>query len=90
MTDIRINTGEVEGVSARFVKERGDLEALVGEARAQMNALEGGFRGRRAQKIFSEWGEMQPSLRNAVDVLQRAGDLLKRAATSFGQADETV
>lgn len=87
MTQISINTDEVVSAASRFDKERGDLEALLGNARALMNNLQGQFKGQRAQKIFGTWQDIQPSLNGAVQALEAAGKLLKQAAADFSQAD---
>jgi WXG100 family type VII secretion target len=87
MTQITINTDEVTGASSRFDKERGDLELLLGSTRAMMNNLQAQFKGRRAQKVFGAWQDMQPSLNNAVQALETAGKILKQAAADFSQAD---
>lgn len=87
MTVIRIDTGDVEAKGSQFLAKRGDLESLVSQAKSLMSSLEGQFTGQRASAIFSEWGGMQPNLQAAIDTLQQAGDLLKRASVDFTTAD---
>jgi WXG100 family type VII secretion target len=87
MTQITINTEEVLGAATRFDKERGDLEALLTSTRGLMNNLQNQFRGRRAQRVFAAWQDMQGSLNGAVQALETAGRLLKQAASDFSQAD---
>lgn len=84
---IRIDTGQVQGVGTQFMSRQSDLEALVTQARALMNSLEGQFTGTRAQRIFQEWQQMQPSLNSAVQSLGQAGQLLQRASTAFSETD---
>jgi WXG100 family type VII secretion target len=87
MTVIRIDTAQVESTGSQFISKRGELEALVSQAKSMMTTLQGQFTGTRAQRIFSEWEGMQPSLQSAIQTMEQAGTLLKRAATDFGQAD---
>jgi WXG100 family type VII secretion target len=84
---IRIDTSQVAGVGSQFMGRQSDLEALVTQARSLMNSLEGQFTGNRAQRIFAQWQEMQPSLNAAIQSLGAAGQLLQRAATAFGETD---
>jgi WXG100 family type VII secretion target len=87
MTVIRIDTGDVQRVGGKFVGMSGELNTLVGQAKTMMNNLQGQFTGQRAQAIFSEWEGMQPSLRNAVSTLEKAGGLLNKASEDFTQVD---
>lgn len=87
---IRIDTGQVVGVGSQFMARQSDLEALVVQARSLMNSLQGQFTGARAQRIFSEWEQMQPTLNVAIQSLGQAGQLLQRTATAFGEADSGV
>lgn len=87
MAEIRINPDQVETTSQQFGSKRGELDALVQQANALMRSLEGAFTGQRATAIFNEWNGLQPNLKNAVQTLQQASDLLRRAATDFRAAD---
>lgn len=87
MTVIRIETGQVDSTGSQFHSKRGELESLVSQAQSMMNNLEGQFTGTRATKIFNEWHAMEPNLKAAIQSMQDAGDLLKRAAADFSQAD---
>lgn len=87
MAEIRINPDQVESTGAQFGAKRGELEALVSQAQSLMNALQGAFTGQRATAIFNEWSSMQPSLKSAIQTLQSASELLKRAANDFRAAD---
>ena len=87
MTIIRLDPAVVEGTGSQFISRRADLEGLVSQAKSLMNSLQGQFTGQRATRIFSEWDQMQPNLQNAIQSLQVAGDLLKRAAAEFSSVD---
>lgn len=87
MPQIRIDTEQVASTGQQFNAKRGELESLVNQSRALMNNLQGQFTGRRATAIFGEWDGMQASLTNAMQTLQSASDLLRRASTEFGQVD---
>ncbi len=87
MADIRIDTAQVDSTGGQFIAKRGDLEGLVSQAKSLMNTLQGQFRGQRATAIFGEWDAMQPNLQAAIQSLQQAGDLLKRAAADFSAVD---
>lgn len=84
---IRIDTGQVASVGSQFMGRQSDLEALVTQARSLMNSLEGQFTGNRAQRIFQEWEQMQPSLNAAIQSLGQAGQLLQRASQAFSETD---
>jgi WXG100 family type VII secretion target len=90
MSKIQIDTENVLSTGNQFLSKRADLEALVSQANSLMNSLQGQFTGQRASRIFNEWAEMQPNLQNAIQSLQAAGDLLKKASTDFFQADSTM
>ena len=87
MTKIMIDTGQVQNTGNQFNSKRGELEALVSQANNLMNSLQGQFTGQRANAIFGEWNSMQGNLKNAIQTLQAASELLKRAATDFGTVD---
>ncbi len=87
MTKITITPGDVVSTGNQFHTKRGDLEGLVSQANSLMNSLQGAFTGQRATRIFGEWADMQPNLTAAVQSLQVAGDLLKRAGAAFSDAD---
>lgn len=87
MTKIMIDTAQVQNTSNQFNSKRGELDALVSQANNLMNSLQGQFTGQRANAIFGEWQSMQGNLKNAIQTLQQASDLLKRAATDFGTVD---
>ena len=87
MTVIRIDPGEVTASGTQFHSKRGELEALIQQSRGVMNNLRGQFTGQRANTIFGEWEGMQPRLTAAVETLQLAGDLLRRAAEDFAAVD---
>lgn len=89
MVEIRINPDQVESTGNQFQTKRGELESLTSQAQSLMNSLQGVFTGQRATAIFNEWQSMQPNLKNAIQTLQMAGDLLKRAAADFRAADST-
>jgi len=84
---IRIDPGQVQATGTQFLAKRGDLEALVSQANNLMNSLQGQFAGQRATRIFGEWADMQPNLTAAIQTLQAAGDLLKRASADFADTD---
>jgi WXG100 family type VII secretion target len=87
MTQISINTAEVESACSRFTQEKGNLESLLSTTKNLMNNLQGQFKGQRAQKIFGAWQDMQPNLNGAVQALDTASKLLREAASAFNQAD---
>ena len=87
MAEIRINPGQVESNGNQFSSKRGELEALVGQANSLMNNLRSAFLGQRATAIYAEWDGMQPQLKNAIQTLEQASMLLKRAAADFYAAD---
>lgn len=87
MTVIRIDTGQIQDAGASFERQSGEVQQLIGQAQTLMNSLEGQFTGQRAQRIFSEWQEMQPRLRTAHESLLQASNLMKRAAQDFTQVD---
>lgn len=88
MTTIRIDTAQVESTGGQFATKRGELESLTSQARSMMNALQGQFTGVRANRIFAEWEGMQPNLQAAIETLQAASDLLKRASADFSMVDQ--
>jgi WXG100 family type VII secretion target len=90
MPQIRIDTEQVASTGQQFNSKRGELESLVNQSRSLMNNLQGQFTGRRATAIFNEWQTMQPNLTNAMQTLQQASDLLRRASTEFGQVDSSM
>ena len=85
---IRVDPEQVDSVSNQFASKRGELESLVSQAQSVMTNLQSGFTGKRATAIFNEWNGMQPNLKNAIESLQQASDLLRRAATDFRAADQ--
>jgi len=87
MSVIRIDLGEVEEKGRQFTNMQSEVEELVSRARSMMNSLEGQFMGARAQKIFSQWNEMLPSLDRAIRSLGDAGTLLNKAAQDFRTVD---
>jgi WXG100 family type VII secretion target len=87
MTVIRIDPGEVTATGTQFHSKRGELEGMIQQARGLMNSLRGQFTGQRANTIFGEWEGMQPRLTAAVETLQMAGDLLRRASEDFAAVD---
>jgi WXG100 family type VII secretion target len=87
MTVIRIDPAEVTSTGTQFHSKRGELEGMIQQARSLMNSLRGQFTGQRANTIFGEWEGMQPRLTAAVETMQMAGDLLKRAAQDFSAVD---
>lgn len=87
MAEIRINPDQVESTGNQFNAKRGELDALTSQAQSLMNSLQGVFAGQRATAIFNEWNSMQPNLKNAIQTMQMASDLLKRAANDFRAAD---
>jgi WXG100 family type VII secretion target len=87
MVEIRVNPDQVDNTGKQFATKRGELEALISQANSLMNSLQGAFTGSRASAIFAEWNSMQANLKNSVQTLQQASDLLKRAATDFRSAD---
>jgi len=89
MAEIRINPDQVESTGNQFNAKRGELEALNSQAINLMNSLQGVFTGTRANAIFAEWNNMQPNLKNAIQTLQSASELLKRAANDFRGVDNT-
>ena len=84
---IRIDTGQVAGIASQLMARQSDLEALVLQARSLMASLEGQFTGNRAQRIFMEWEQMQPSLDAAIQSLGQAGQLLQRSSVAFSETD---
>ncbi|MCW5873109.1 MAG: WXG100 family type VII secretion target [Anaerolineales bacterium] len=84
---ILVNTEQVRSTGAEFLRRRGELEELVNRAVAQMQQLESQFKGVRAARIQQEWQGMVPSLRNSIQNLEQAGNLLNRAATDFESVD---
>ena len=87
MTVIRIEPGEVTRTGNDFQKMSVDVESLVSRAKGVMSSLESQFTGARASKIYSQWHEMEPSLKSAIDTLQSAGRLLSSAAEDFSSVD---
>ena len=87
MAKIIADPSQLQATGSQFLTKRGDLEALVSQANSLMNSLQGQFAGQRATRIYGEWGGMQPNLTAAIQTLQAAGDLLKRASADFAQAD---
>lgn len=87
MAKIGIDPDQVDSTANQFGSRRGELESLVSQANSLMNSLQGQFTGQRATAIYNEWNNMQPNLKNAIQTLQMASDLLKRAANDFRNAD---
>jgi len=87
MGDIRINPDQVENTGNQFNAKRGELDGLISQANSYMKSLQGSWTGQRATKTFSQWEEMQPSLKAASETLSAAGGLLKSAATEFRSVD---
>ena len=87
MTQIRIDTAEVENASSQFQHKVSELNQLTAQAQNVINNLQASFQGQRANRIYGQWQELQPNLRNAIETLQFAGELLRRAAADFSQAD---
>lgn len=87
MAVIRIDPAQVDSTGGQFLARRADLEGLVGQARNLMDSLRGQFSGQRANAIFGEWEGMQTNLTTAIQTLQAAGDLLKKAAADFATTD---
>jgi WXG100 family type VII secretion target len=88
MTVIQIDTSQVEAGAAEFQRRASEVEALVGQSRRLMTDLQAQFRGIRAGRVFSEWEAMQPGLTAAVQALEAAGALLRRASADFGGVDQ--
>lgn len=89
MSVIRIDTAQVDSTGSQFHSKSGELGALHQQAKSLMTSLQGQFMGQRAAAIFADWESMQPSLLNAIETLQVAGDLLKKAATEFSAVDSS-
>jgi WXG100 family type VII secretion target len=87
MSEIRINPGDVTKTGTDFGNMSNDVEGLVSRAKGIMSSLESQFTGARANKIYGQWHDMEPSLRSAVDTLKSAGELLGSAARDFDAAD---
>lgn len=87
MADIRINPDQVENTGNQFNAKRGELDGLITQANGLMKSLQGAWTGQRATKTFSQWEEMQPSLKAASETLTAAGGLLKAAAVEFRGVD---
>ncbi|RME57024.1 hypothetical protein D6779_09550 [Candidatus Parcubacteria bacterium] len=87
MTRITIDTAQVTQVGVQFQAKSNELAALHQQAKSLMNSLQGQFMGNRANRIFGDWESMQPSLLNAIETLEIAGNLLKKAAADFAATD---
>ena len=85
--DIKVPVEQIENSSSQFYTKKGDLEALVSQSKSMMQNLQSSFAGQRANRIFSEWEQMQPNLQNAIQSLQTAGDFMKKAASDFSATD---
>jgi len=90
MTRITIDTAQVAQVGAQFQAKSGELAALHQQAKSLMNSLQGQFTGNRANRIFGDWESMQSNLVNAIETLQVAGELLKKAANDFAITDTSA
>ena len=87
MSQIVIDTAQVESTGGQFHSKSGELSALQQQAKTTMDGLMANFKGMRANKIYQDWQAMQPQIVKAVETLQIAGDLLKQAAAEFHAVD---
>jgi WXG100 family type VII secretion target len=87
MTQIAIDTAQVESTGGQFETKSQELSALKNKANTDMNNLMASFKGNRATKIHEQWQQMQPQLDKAMETLQNAGALLKQAAQDFRTVD---
>jgi WXG100 family type VII secretion target len=88
MTLIQIDTSRVESGALEFQRFSEEVQTLLTQTRRMMGELETQFRGIRAGRIFGEWEAMQPALAAAVQSLESAGVLLRRASADFGGVDQ--
>jgi WXG100 family type VII secretion target len=84
---IVVNTDEVQRIGAAFLSKKTEVEDLVRRADGQMKTLQSEFKGMRATKINTEWGDMYPRLTQAISSLEQAGKWLESAAADFTQVD---
>jgi WXG100 family type VII secretion target len=87
MAQIVINPEEVAAVSSQFMTKRGEMDAVVNQAKSMMTNLSGQWKGQRSNKTFAEWSSLQPNLVAAIATLERASLVLKAAAADFSAAD---
>jgi WXG100 family type VII secretion target len=88
MPEILINTEQVTKTGADFAKQADELHGLLGRARSQMSALESVWKGVRKTNTFNDWNSVQKNLDDAVLILQRTSEILKRAAADFEATDQ--
>jgi WXG100 family type VII secretion target len=88
MTLIQIDTSQVEAGALEFQRRAEEVQMLLTQSRRMMSELQTQFRGIRAGRVFSEWEAMQPGLGAAIQTLESAGLLLRRASTDFGGVDQ--
>jgi WXG100 family type VII secretion target len=87
MSNIRVNTEGLSQTGVQFDTKRQELEALNSQAQGYVSALQGEWQGIRATRFFGEWQVMEGRLLNAIETLQEASTLLKRASADFSAAD---
>jgi WXG100 family type VII secretion target len=87
MSQIIFDPDQADGVSSQFNTKRGELDALIQNARTLMNNFQAASKGQRVNTIMGEWNGMKVSLDNAIAAIQQTSDLLRRAANDFRGAD---
>lgn len=87
MPQIIVSPENLNQTGVQFDTKRQELEALNAQARGYISALQGEWKGNRATRFFGEWEMMEKRLLDAIQTLQDASTLLKRASADFASAD---
>lgn len=88
MPQILVTPENVEKTGQDIINKKQELEEIIKRANSMVQALKGEFKGNLANQVYGRWDEIYKDLPRAFERLQEAGDVLKKAATSFRQVDE--
>jgi WXG100 family type VII secretion target len=90
MAGIKIDPQEVDGYGSQFKTSSTQVQELLNQVQSKVSILQGGaWAGNRANKFYGDWGTMKPQIVKAIETLNQAGDLLKKAASDFAITDQT-
>ena len=90
MAGIKIDPTQVDSYGSKFKTSSTQVQELLGSVQGIVGSLQGGeWQGNRANSFYTDWGAMKPQIVKAIETLNQAGDLLKKAAKDFSITDST-
>jgi WXG100 family type VII secretion target len=87
MPTIRVDPEEVRRVSKDIKAKKDTMEDAINRAKSVMTNLQPNFTGKRSKAVFDEWERIQPKLKDAIQTIMQASDLLERAGVDFEATD---